>query len=69
MAINLVKIKKRLKWDLCFYTILQILRVRLYVQVPIFQALPDINYKDLGDSNCKQMDLLDLQRDSSEAIK
>jgi len=42
------------------YTILQILSLTLFEQVPIFQALTDGDYKDLIDSNCKQLDLFDF---------
>jgi len=53
-------IKKQLKLEKSLYEILQILSVTLFVQVPIYQALTDLDFKDLDDPNCKQLDLFDF---------
>ena len=53
-------IKKRLNLDLSLYTILQILSVTMFEQVPIIQVLTDFDYKSLEGDSCKQLLLLDL---------
>ena len=53
-------IKKRLNLDLSLYTILQILSVTAFEQVPIIQVLTDFDYKSLEGNSCKQLLLLDL---------
>lgn len=53
-------IKKMLNLDLSLYTILQILSVTTFEQIPIMQVLTDFDYKPLESDSCKQLLLLDL---------
>ena len=53
-------IKKMLNPDLSLYTILQILSVTTFEQIPIMQVLTDFDYKPLESDSCKQLLLLDL---------
>ena len=53
-------IKKRLNLDLSLYTILQILSVTTFEQIPILQVLTDFDYKSLEGDSGKQLLLLDL---------
>jgi transposase len=53
-------IKKRLNLDLSLYTILQILSVTTFEQIPMIQVLTDFDYKSLEGDSCKQLLLLDL---------
>jgi len=53
-------IKKRLDLELSFYTILQIFSVTVFEQVPIIQALTDINIETQMDNTCNQLVLFDL---------
>ena len=51
---------KKLRIEKSLYKILQLLSITLFEQVPIFQALTDVDHKDSDDSNCKQLDLFDF---------
>jgi len=53
-------IKKRLNLDLSLYTILQILSVTAFEQVPIIQVLTNFDYSSTGVDSDKQLLLLDL---------
>jgi len=53
-------IKKRLHLDLSLYTILQILSVTTFEQVPIIQALTNYDYGLIEDGSDKQLLLKDL---------
>lgn len=53
-------IKKWLNLDLSLYTILQILSVTTFEQIPMIQVLTDFDYKSLEGDSCKQLLLLDL---------
>jgi len=53
-------IKKRLNLDLSLYTILQILSVTAFEQIPIIQVLTDFDYKSMEGDSDKQLLLLDL---------
>jgi IS4 transposase len=53
-------IKKRLDLDLSLYTILQILSVTAFEQVPILQVLTNFGYKADADDSDKQLLLIDL---------
>ena len=53
-------IKKRLNLDLSLYTILQILSVTAFEQIPIIQVLTDFDYKSMESDSDKQLLLLDL---------
>ena len=53
-------IKKRLNLDLSLYTILQILSVTMFEQVPIIQVLTNLNYGSLDNGSDKQLLLKDL---------
>ena len=51
-------IKKRLTLDLSLYTILQILSVTVFEQIPIIQVLTDFDYHSLKGDSDKQLLLL-----------
>jgi IS4 transposase len=53
-------IKKRLQLEASLYTILQILSVMAFEQVPIMQVLTDFDYKSMEIDSDKQLLLLDL---------
>jgi hypothetical protein len=53
-------IKKRLDLDLSLYTILQILSVTAFEQVPIIQVLKNFDYKLLNSDSDNQLLLFDL---------
>ena len=53
-------IKKRLETDLSLYTILQILSVTAFEQVPIMQVLTNFGYRKPGGEFAKQLLLIDL---------
>jgi hypothetical protein len=53
-------IKKRLNLDLSLYTILQILSVTVFEQIPIIQVLTNFNYRSLEDDSYKQLLLIEL---------
>jgi hypothetical protein len=53
-------IKKRLNLDISLYTILQILSVTAFEQVPIIQVLTNFDYKLLNSDLDKQLLLFDL---------
>ena len=53
-------IKKRLDLDISLYTILQILSVTAFEQVPIIQVLTNFDYKSLRGDFDKQLLLIDL---------
>jgi len=50
-------VKKRLNITVSLYTILQILSVSLFEKIPIFKALTTINYKEINNENCNQLNL------------
>jgi hypothetical protein len=47
--------KKRLKIEASLYTILQVLSVTIFEQMPLLQALTDSDYKNDQESNCNQL--------------
>ena len=53
-------IKKRLALDLSLYTILQILSVTAFEQIPIIQVLTNFDYNSLEDESYKQLLLIEL---------
>jgi len=53
-------IKKRLNLDLSLYTILQILSVTMFEQLPIIQVLTNFDYKSVEDDSYKQLLLIEL---------
>lgn len=53
-------IKKRLALDLSLYTILQILSVTAFEQIPIIQVLTNFDYNSLEDDSYKQLLLIEL---------
>ena len=53
-------IKKRLNLDLSLYTILQILSVTMFEQLPIIQVLTNFDYKSMEDDSYKQLLLIEL---------
>jgi hypothetical protein len=53
-------IKKQLQLEASLYTILQILSVMAFEQVPIMQVLTDFDYKSMEIDSDKQLLLLDL---------
>ena len=53
-------IKKRLNLDLSLYTILQILSVTTFEQVPIIQVLTQFDYRSMENWSDKQLLLKDL---------
>ena len=53
-------IKKRLNLDLSLYTILQILSVTMFEQLPIIQVLTNFDYKAVEDDSYKQLLLIEL---------
>ncbi len=53
-------IKKRLNLDLSLYTILQILSVTMFEQLPIIQVLANFDYKSVEDDSYKQLLLIEL---------
>ncbi len=53
-------IKKRLNLDISLYTILQILSVTAFEQVPIIQVLTNFDYNSIEGDSDKQLLLLDL---------
>jgi len=53
-------IKKRLQLEVSLYTILQILSVTTFEQVPISQVLTNFDYGSTESDSCKQLLLLDL---------
>jgi len=53
-------IKKQLNLDLSLYTILQILSVTVFEQLPIIQVLTNFNYKSLKGESHNQLLLFDL---------
>ena len=61
-------IKERLNLDLSLYTILQILSVTVFEQIPIIQVLTDFDYQSLKGNSDKQLLLLELYPDSSVDI-
>ncbi len=52
--------QKRLDLELSFYTILQIFSVTVFEQLPIIQALTDINIETQMTNACNQLVLFDL---------
>jgi transposase len=60
-------VRKRLALPLSLYQILQILSVTLFEKTPILQALQLYDSQYESDDNSKQLNLFDLQPDSSEA--
>ena len=53
-------IKKRLDLDLSLYTILQILSVTVFEQIPIIQVLTNFDYRSLEGDSYKQLLLIEL---------
>ena len=53
-------IKKRLDLDLSLYTILQILSVTAFEQVPIIQLLKNFDYRLLNSNSDNQLILFEL---------
>ena len=53
-------IKKRLNLNISLYTILQILSVTVFEQVPIIQVLTNYDYSSLEDDSYKQLLLIEL---------
>lgn len=53
-------IKKRLGLDLSLYTLLQVLSVTMFEQIPIIQVLTDFDYKHEEEASTKQLLLKDL---------
>ena len=53
-------IKKRLNLNVSLYTILQILSVTVFEQVPIIQVLTNYDYSSLEDDSYKQLLLIEL---------
>ena len=53
-------IKKRLDLDLSLYTILQILSVTVFEQIPIIQVLANFDYRSLESDSYKQLLLIEL---------
>ena len=53
-------VKKRLQLEASLYTILQILSVTAFEQVPIMQVLTNFDYKSLGIDSDKQLLLMEL---------
>jgi hypothetical protein len=53
-------IKKRLQLEMNLYTILQILSVTAFEQVPIAQVLMNFDYRSTESDSCNQLLLLDL---------
>ena len=47
--------KKRLKIEASLYTILQVLSVTIFEQMPLLQALTDSDYKNDQEGNCNQL--------------
>ena len=54
-------IKKRLGLDLSLYTILQILSVTAFEQIPIIQVLTNFDYNSLEDDSYKQLLLIEFR--------
>jgi hypothetical protein len=53
-------VKKRLRLDESLYTILQILSLSLFEEIPISQALSQSNCTNQDDTACKQLELFDF---------
>ena len=60
MYVLVAIIKKRLELDLSLYTILQILSVTAFEQVPIMQVLKNYDYRLLNSGLDNQLLLFDL---------
>ena len=60
-------IKKKLNLDPGLYTIMQILSVTAFEQIPIRQVLTNFDYNSLEDDSYKQLLLIELWPDSSES--
>lgn len=59
-------LKKRLKVERDLYTILQILSVTLFEKLSILQAVTKVDYTLLEGYSSKQLELFELQPDSSD---
>ncbi|MCJ2534424.1 MAG: transposase, partial [Candidatus Thermoplasmatota archaeon] len=60
MYVLVAIIKKRLNLDISLYTILQILSVTAFEQVPIVQVLTNFGYRKPEGDSAKQLLLIDL---------
>ena len=60
MYVLVAIIKKRLNLDLSLYTILQILSVTVFEQLPIRQVLTNFDYESLEGESHNQLLLFDL---------